>query len=88
MATVAAGDKNVWLMGAADVARQFLREGLVDEIRVHIVPVILGFGIRPLGDLGTLHAELQVVDVTSSLAATHITYRVWRGRSLSDQTRA
>jgi dihydrofolate reductase len=76
MATVAAGAKDIWLMGAADVARQFLREGLVGEIRVHIVPVLLGAGSHPFNDHGIAQTELQVVTVTSSPLATHITYRV------------
>lgn len=76
VATVAAGAKDIWLMGAADIARQFLREGLVDEIRVHIVPVLLGAGSHLFNDHDMAPRELQVVTVTPSPLATHITYRV------------
>lgn len=39
-------DKNIWLIGGANAAQQFLREGLLDEIIIAIVPIILGKGIR------------------------------------------
>jgi dihydrofolate reductase len=44
-ATAAAGDKNIVIFGA-NVAQQCLREGLLDEIVVHLAPVLLGDGIR------------------------------------------
>src|SRR5215211_4210355 len=42
----AAGDKDVAIMGGANIAAQFLKLGLVDEISIHLVPVLFGSGIR------------------------------------------
>lgn len=45
--------KNIWIEGGANVAQQFLRRGLIDEIVLSIVPVILGDGIRLFGKTDT-----------------------------------
>lgn len=74
LAQVAAADKDVWLMGSAEVARQYLREGLVDEMRVHLVPLLLGSGARLFDGLD-VGAVLHIVDVKPSATVTHITYR-------------
>ncbi len=47
----AAGGKDIGLAGGADVAQQFLRAGLVDEMQLHVVPVLLGGGTRLLDNL-------------------------------------
>jgi dihydrofolate reductase len=44
--------KNIWLVGGAILCQSFLRLGLVDEIRLAIVPVLLGDGLRLFGDAG------------------------------------
>ena len=72
-ARAAAGDRFVALGGGADVARQYLDARLLDELTLHIAPVLLGGGTR-LFD-GVMPAELELVDVVSSSAVTHITYR-------------
>jgi dihydrofolate reductase len=73
-----AGDKNVYLMGGADLARQYIEAGLLDEIQVHIATVLLGAG-RPMFDaLGCDPVELEVDRVISTPHATHIRYRVVR----------
>lgn len=46
-----AGDADVVIMGSPDVAQQFLRDGLVDEILLHVVPVLLGGGTRLFAEL-------------------------------------
>lgn len=69
----AAGGKDVVVMGA-DVAGQCLREGLVDEILVHLVPIVLGEGIRFFD--GTGRVELEPAGVTSSGDLTHLRFRV------------
>jgi dihydrofolate reductase len=74
----AAGDKDVWLMGAADVAQQFLEAQLVDEIRIHLVPVLLRAGTRLFDRIDFSPATLQIVRVVESTDATHMTYRVVR----------
>src|SRR5687767_8861009 len=51
----AAGRKNVNIMGGADIAQQYLRAGLVDEISIHLVPVVFGSGLRLFEQLGNEH---------------------------------
>jgi dihydrofolate reductase len=75
-AQAAAGDKDVLVMGGPTVAQQAVRAGLVDEIRLHVVPVLFGDGIRLFDDLGTKHIELEPTEVVASPAATHLRFRV------------
>ncbi|MCU1401249.1 MAG: hypothetical protein JWN62_4358 [Acidimicrobiales bacterium] len=75
-ARAAAGDRTVGLFGAT-VMQQALPLGLVDEIHVHVVPVLLGGGTPLFGTLGSaLH--LERVDVRATPAATHLRFRVLR----------
>ena len=71
----AAGDKHVHLMGGADVIRQALEAGLVDELTIIIAPVILGGG-KHLFDGFSESLELEHVGVRQSPFATFIDYRV------------
>ena len=73
----AAGDKDVGIMGGADVIRQTLRARLVDELSISIAPVMLGAGKR-LFDGFDESLTLEHVQVLQSPLATHITYRVVR----------
>jgi dihydrofolate reductase len=73
-AAAAAGDAGVGVMGT-DVARQLLRAGLIDEIVVHVTPVLFGSGDRFFDDDGG-HVELEIVEVVPAPAATHLRYRV------------
>jgi dihydrofolate reductase len=73
----AAGDKDVNLMGGADVIRQALDQGLVDELTIIVAPVVLGGGKR-LFDGFTKSLELEHVGVRQSEYATFIDYRVKR----------
>ena len=75
-AQAAAGDKDVLVMGGPTAARQAVRAGLVDEIRLHLVPVLFGAGTRLFDDLGTKHIELEPTEVVASPAATHLRFRV------------
>jgi dihydrofolate reductase len=70
-----AGDRPVAIGGGASVAQQALRAGLVDELHIHIAPVILGGGRTLFGQLGT-RFHLEVVRILDSPFATHINYRV------------
>ena len=74
-ATEAAGDKDVHVMGGADVIRQALDAGLVDELSIIVAPVVLGGGKR-LFDGFTKSLELEHVGVRQSPFATFIDYRV------------
>jgi len=70
------GDKYVGLFGAT-VMQQALPLGLVDEIRIHVVPVLLGGG-TPLFSTLESAVKLERVDAKSTPAATHLTFRVIR----------
>jgi dihydrofolate reductase len=77
-AKAAAGDKDVTVMGGADVIRQALGAGLVDELSIIVAPVVLGGGKR-LFDGFTRSLELEHIGVRQSPFATFIDYRV-KGR--------
>ncbi|MGI8329159.1 dihydrofolate reductase family protein [Actinomadura scrupuli] len=74
-ARAAAGEQKINLMGA-DVAQQFLRAGLLDEIHLQLAPVMLGTGRRLFEHLGTEHIELERTRVTESPYVTHLRFRV------------
>jgi dihydrofolate reductase len=71
----AAGDKDVEIMGGADVIRQALAAGLVDELSISIAPVVLGGGKR-LFEGFDRSLDLEPLRTLQSPFATHITYRV------------
>jgi dihydrofolate reductase len=73
-ARAAAGDQDVSIAGGASAARQYLAAGLLDELYLHIVPVLLGAGERLLDDVG--EPKLEPVKVVASPGVTHIKYRV------------
>ena len=70
----AAGDRNVGVGGGASIIQQCLRAGLVDELRLHISPVLLGGGTRLFENLEP--AKLTAPDVLATPNATHLTYRL------------
>jgi dihydrofolate reductase len=74
-AKVAAGDKYVRLAGAS-VPQQCLRAGLLDEIQIHLVPVLLGAGVRLFDHLGAERIDLETISVVDSPGVTHLRYRV------------
>jgi len=76
-ARVAAEDKLAFVMGGADVIRQALRAGIVEELSISIAPVVLGAGKR-LFDGVDQAMNLEHVGLLQSPFATHITYRVVR----------
>jgi dihydrofolate reductase len=71
----AAGDKDVHVMGGADVIRQALRAGHLEELSISIAPVVLGAGKRLFDDFGQT-VGLEHLALRQSPFATHITYRV------------
>lgn len=78
LAQDAAGSKDVLLNGGADINRQFLDAGLVDEVRLHLVPVLLGGGARLFEGARSDLALVPTAAVATPLV-THLTYRVDRG---------
>ena len=77
-ARAAAGDKNVALAGGATVAQQYLKAGLLDEMHLHVVPILLGDGARLLDDVGDAPVELEPTEVVEAPGVTHLSYRVRR----------
>jgi dihydrofolate reductase len=73
-ARTAAGNKEVVIMGGANVIDQSLRAGLVDELRIHLSPLVLGGGTRLFDLVG--RTTLVQREVTVSPRATHLTYEV------------
>jgi len=74
-ARVAAGEKDVLVAGGADVVQQALAAGLVDEVQVHIAPVLLGSGVRLFDNLGA-DVKVEPDRVIESPNVTHVRYRV------------
>ena len=72
-----AGSKDVFIMGA-DVARQFLQRGLIDEISIHLVPILFGNGTQLLEQLNRVHISLEIIEVIQTVEAIHLRFRVIR----------
>jgi dihydrofolate reductase len=68
----AAGDKEVEVAGGAAVVQQTLRAGLLDQLEIHLVPILLGGGVRLLDELEP--AELKLDRVAASPTVTHLRY--------------
>ncbi len=73
-AQAAAGEKDVQVGGGAELVQQYLNAGLLDELNIHLVPVLLGNGGVRLLD-GLEPAELELTRLIESDAVTHLRYR-------------
>lgn len=73
-ARAAAGDQDVAIAGGASTIRQYIAAGSLDELYLHIVPILLGAGERLLVDVGD--PVLEPIKVVASPAVTHIKYRI------------
>jgi dihydrofolate reductase len=73
----AAGGTNVLVHGAS-IAQWTLAAGLLDEVQIHLVPVLLGEGRRLFDELGPEQRELEPIRVAHGRDATHLRYRVRR----------
>lgn len=74
----AAGAKDIEIAGGAHTVQQFLAAGTLDELYLHVVPIVLGKGERLLENVG--NPTFEPVTVIASPAVTHIKYRVVRSR--------
>ncbi|QOT17762.1 dihydrofolate reductase family protein [Paenarthrobacter sp. YJN-5] len=70
----AAGGKNIAIAGGASTARQFLAAGLIDELRLHVAPIVLGGGERLLDGVGEV--QLEPVEVRGTPLVSHLRYKV------------
>jgi dihydrofolate reductase len=75
-ARAAAGEKDVLVAGGAAAARQYLAAGLVDELQLHIAPILLGSGARLLDEVTGI--DLAIDRVVAGPGGTHVRYRVGR----------
>jgi dihydrofolate reductase len=71
----AAGEKVIGVQGP-DVARQFIQRGLVDELFIHLVPVLFGSGVRLFEQPGSDHVALEKLEVIETAEAVHLRFRV------------
>ena len=71
----AAGDRVVVIQGG-NIAQQFITLGLVDEIFIHLVPVLFGSGTRLIEDLDGEHVQLETAEVIETKEAIHLRFRV------------
>ena len=76
-AVEAAGGSHVSVMGGPSVGNQLLRAGLIDQISVHVVPVLFGDGLR-LTEALPAHIQLELTEHHLTKAATHLLYDVIR----------
>ena len=78
-ARAAAAGKKVIVMGGADLLRQYLAAGLVDEFTLTIAPALLGAGKRLFDGISRTDIEFERTAVIESPFATHLRYRVHLG---------
>jgi dihydrofolate reductase len=78
LARAAAGDRNVGIWGGANIIRQFLKAGLLDEMQIHLVPILLGDGIRLFEGRAPEGIGLRKTGSIDTPAATHFRYQVLR----------
>ncbi len=69
-----AGNKDISIAGGADTIQQFLKAGLLDELQIHVVPVLLHGGVRLLENIGDV--KLEKIRVIDSPLVTHVKFRV------------
>lgn len=77
-ARTAAGERAVQVVGGVSVIRQLLEAGLVDELRLDVMPVVLGGGRRLLEDLDPARVQFEKISVHEVGARTSLNFRVVR----------
>ncbi|HLO31732.1 MAG TPA: dihydrofolate reductase family protein [Anaerolineales bacterium] len=70
-----AGDQDILIMGA-NVPQQFLKRGLIDEVSIHLAPVLFGSGTRLFEGLDGEHLSLEILEVIQTAEAIHMRFRV------------
>ena len=74
-ARAAADGADIVLSGGANVAQQYLAGGLVDEVQLHVVPVLLGAGERLFDNLGESVPDFEQAGAVEAPGVTHVKYR-------------
>jgi dihydrofolate reductase len=75
-ARTTAGGRDVLLGGGASTIQQFLAAGLIDELELHIVPVLLGGGERLLDRIDVRNVNLELIRTLAGPGVTHVKYRM------------
>jgi len=70
-----AGEKNCWIMGGANIIQQYIKAGLIDELHLHVAPILLAGGTRLFENTGTAPIELIHDAVTTTPGALHTIFR-------------
>jgi dihydrofolate reductase len=78
-AKAAAHGRDIAIEGGADVIQQYIGAGLVDELRIHLVPLLLGSGTRFFAAAGP-RSDLEVARAIEGPGVTHLTFRFTRPR--------
>lgn len=73
-ARVTAGDKDVAVAGGASTIQQFIAAGFLVELNVHLIPIVLGSGIRLFDQLGRVRFEIEPAGAIVSTGITHRRY--------------
>jgi dihydrofolate reductase len=81
LARAVASDKNVGVWGGPNLIRQYLEAGLLDEMNIHLVPLLLGGGIRLFEGLNPEGIELRKASAIATPGATHLRFDVVGGSS-------
>jgi dihydrofolate reductase len=76
LARAAAGDKDVGIWGGANIIQEYLKAGLLDEMQIHVIPVLFGDGTRLFDDLGGRRIELKRTSTIDTPGATHLRFSV------------
>ncbi len=79
LAREAANGRDVRLWGGAHAVQQYMAAGLLDELELHVVPVLLGDGERLFDNLGDAEPQLEQVRAVDAPGVAHLKYRVRRG---------
>lgn len=77
-ARAAVGDKDVLVAGGGNIIQQLLSAGLLDELQIHLIPVLLGDGTRLFAQAGSEPIQLEITRVIESAGVTHLRYRAPR----------
>jgi dihydrofolate reductase len=84
----AAGGKDVAIGGGASAVQQYLAAGLLDELEIHVVPLLLGGGERLLDNLDPFQVRLEPLRTLAGPGVTHLEYRVVKGTARSGEQAA
>ena len=75
-ARAASDEKDVGTWGGASIVTQYLQAGLLDQLQLHVIPILLGNGVRLLRELNAAGIELRKTTSIDTPRATHLRFSV------------